>query len=183
VKACWIRHSTTETRNGLQHIYTQNDDSGKDDYITDTDIIQWADSDSTFCACWPWLQGVAVGYNRIRHLDPDKQFQAVLWNNTTVRQKTPTVSFVHCVPGHTGWRPLYSAWCDYTGNVLVLINYAADGTQKEAMKQLFVTLLKKHDKMRQTVPHMPIWTSTFQQQQNWSSQDWLQTQSVMKNEN
>jgi hypothetical protein len=39
-------------------------------------------------------------------------------------------------------------------------------SQREAMKQLFVTLLKKNDKMRQTEPHMPTWTSTLQQQQN-----------------
>jgi len=37
-----------------EDIYTQNDtDSGKDDYVIDTDITQWTDIDSTFCACWP----------------------------------------------------------------------------------------------------------------------------------
>ena len=38
-------------------------------------------------------------------------------------------------------------------------------SQRDAMKQLFVALLKKHDETRQIVPHRPTWTSTFRQQQ------------------
>jgi len=76
------------------------------------------------------------------------------------------VYFVHCVPGHIGG---HCTLPDVTIQEMFLflsIMLQMGHSQREAMKQLFVTLLNKNDKMRQTEPHMPTWTSTLQQQQN-----------------
>lgn len=49
-----------------------------------------------------------------------------------------TVSFIQCVPGHTGQRTLYTAYCDYTRNVLILISYSTDGAQSEGCNETAV---------------------------------------------